>query len=354
MCFYQPNPPGCTCTFHQLIQPCPRATTYPPPEPTKNPNPLVKVCGVREFAKGVGMRICQGCQSKYAGMNIMGLGGVAIGRGGEVEYNVNLGTGYTGFISWEWHAGQQDEQETSGRLKEKEKAGLTEFAMEGLMATATAPASISASTSPTRTAFATDTGTGPEVGASYGFSLMARRRGPKMELRRVVPYPHPRSKRRMAVSSPVPESTTEAAKGILTPMPTPSDLGNVTDKVESQGQRQQQGRFQECGHALVELGEHQESQLLLLRYDPALEATVESIPSGFEHNITVATASKTAAEIRDEKRNADAEKNTEEVSDLLRIEETHALKVDNENQAGIDGRRGSMDDRVERLIMTLA
>ncbi|KAL5049230.1 hypothetical protein BDW71DRAFT_166655 [Aspergillus fruticulosus] len=332
MCFYQPNPPGCACAFHQLIQPCPNASTYPPPEPTKNPNPLVKVCDVREFAKGVGMRICLGCQPSYAGMNIMGLGGVGLGRGGEVGY-ASMETKYAGFISQEWHAAQQDEQKTGGLLKENMKAGLTESMME-MMATATAPASISASTSPTGAAFATGTGTGPEDVTTYNSGLMIRRRGPKTESRRVVPYPNSISKRRMAVSSPVPEPTTEAAKGILTPMPTPSDLGNGTDKGESQEQRHQRRQVRGCGRTLSELEEDPDSRLPLLRYDPVFAATVSSLP-GVERKTTAATTSEAMAEIRDESRNGDAEKNKEEASDLPRIEEAHALKADNENQVGM-------------------
>ncbi|KAL4980759.1 hypothetical protein BDW66DRAFT_147185 [Aspergillus desertorum] len=349
MCFYQPNPPGCTCAFYQLIQPCPSATTYPPPEPTKNPNPLVKVCGVREFAKGVGMRICLGCQSRYMGMDIMGLGGVGVGMGVGVGYDVSLGMGHTEFIGPGWHAGQQDEQRTGGLLKEKKKAGLT--------ASATAPASISAATCSTGIALAAGTGagTGRENSTIYGSSLMIRRRGLKSGLRRLVPYPNPISKKRMAVSSPLSWSAKEAEKVILAPTPTLSDLGNGTDKGECQGQRREQEQIQGCGRVLGELGEDSESRLLLLRYDTVFEATVDSLPPSVERETTTASANETAAEVREEKGIADAEKVTEhEVSDLPRIEEAHVLKIDNENQVGISGKHESMDNRVERLVMTLA
>ncbi|KAL4737346.1 hypothetical protein BDV11DRAFT_172068 [Aspergillus similis] len=322
MCFYQPNPPGCACAFHQLIQPCPSATTYPPPEPTKNPNPLVKVCGMREFAKGVGMRICLDCQLRYAGMNNIGAG-VGVGMGGRLGYNASLGIGYMGLNSPGWNAGQQNEQKTGGVLK-KDKAALMELAMDRVVATttATAPASMTTPTSETGTGFATGPGTGPDIGTTYGSSLMVRRGEPKTDSRRLVPYPNLVSKGRTAVLSPVPESAKEAAKGAAkeiptpTPTPIPNDLGNRNDKGESQGQ------VQECSQVMGELGEAPELQSLLLRYDPVPKATVESLPPGAERRPITATASKTGAEICDGKVNTVAEKNTEEVvSDLPRIEE---------------------------------
>ncbi|KAL4748163.1 hypothetical protein BDW72DRAFT_159968 [Aspergillus terricola var. indicus] len=348
MCFYQPNPPGCACAFHQLIQPCPSATTYPPPEPTKNPNPLVKVCGMREFAKGVGIRICLGCQSRYAGMNNMGAR-VGVGMGKRLGYNVSSGMGYMGFNCPGWNAGQQIEQKTDGVLK-KNKARSIELAMERGVATvtATAPASIASPILETRTVFATGPGTGPEVETS----LMVRRKEPKPDSRRLGPYPNPKpvSKGPTAVLPPVPESAKATVKEIPTPTPTPmpNDLGNRKDKGESQGQ------VQECSQVMGDLGEPPESQSLLLRYDPVPKATVESLPPGVERRPTTATVSKTGTDICNGKDNTAAEKITEEVSDLPRIEEARAMKVDNESQAGMNGRHGSMGDIVERLAMTLA
>ncbi|KAL4921947.1 hypothetical protein BDW62DRAFT_197644 [Aspergillus aurantiobrunneus] len=75
MCFYQPNPKCCTCTFLQLVAPCHSATYYPPPNPTLNANPLVKVCGTRHISKGVGVRLCVICEPRLLGrMVLMGMG----------------------------------------------------------------------------------------------------------------------------------------------------------------------------------------------------------------------------------------------------------------------------------------
>ncbi|KAL4817915.1 hypothetical protein BDW67DRAFT_183209 [Aspergillus spinulosporus] len=285
MCFYQPNPPACACAFHQLIQPCPSATTYPPPEPSKNPNPLVKVCDIREFAKGVGMRICMDCQSKYAGMNNMGAG-VGVGMGERLGYN-----------------------ETGGALK-KDRARFMELAMERMVATATASPATPISETGTVFASSPNTSTGPKFGTAYGSSLIARRREPKTDSRRMVPYPNPVSKGQTAGLSPVSKSAKEAAKEIPTPTPTPmpNDLGRRKDNGENQGQ------VQECSQIMVELGKDPESQSLLLRYDPP-KATVESHSPGIERRPTTVTAGKTCAEICDGKDDTVAEKNAEGVSD---------------------------------------
>jgi hypothetical protein len=271
---------------------------------------------MREFAKGVGMRICLGCQSRYAGN--MGAG-VGVGMRGRLGYNVTLGMGYTGFNSPGWNAGQQNEQRTGGAFK-KDKAGFMELAMERMVATATAPTAMPSSE--TGTVFAAGLGAGPEIGTTYGPSLMARWRKPKQDSRRMVPYPNLVSKAQTAVSSPVPEPAKEPAKEISTPTPAPmpNDLGNRKDKGESQGQ------VQDCSQVTGELGKAPESQSHLLRYDPVPKATVESLAPGVERRPTTATATvtarKTGAEICDGKDNTVAEKNTEEdVSDLPRIEE---------------------------------
>ncbi|KAL4765348.1 uncharacterized protein BDW70DRAFT_127446, partial [Aspergillus foveolatus] len=104
---------------------------------------------------------------------------------------------------------------------------------------------------------------------------------------------------------------------------------------------------------MVVLGKVPESQSRLLQYDPVPEATVESLAPGVERRPTTATARKTGAEICDGKDNTVAEKNTEVVSDLPRIEEARVMKIDNESQVGMNGRHGSMDESVERLAMTL-
>ncbi|BCS22127.1 uncharacterized protein APUU_30352S [Aspergillus puulaauensis] len=68
MCFYQPNPVGCKCTFFQLVQPCAFARFLPPPHPAQNPNPLIVPCTRKDIAQGVGVRICTHCQAWYGGM----------------------------------------------------------------------------------------------------------------------------------------------------------------------------------------------------------------------------------------------------------------------------------------------
>ncbi|KAL3438254.1 hypothetical protein BDV09DRAFT_160258 [Aspergillus tetrazonus] len=267
--------------------------------------------------------------------------------GGRLGNNVTLGMGYTGFNSPGWNAGQQNDQKTGGALK-KDKAGFMELAMERMVATATAP--IAMPSSETRTVFAAGPGTGPEIGTAYGSNLMVRRREPKPDSRRMVPYPNLVSKAQTAVSSPIPEAAKEAAKEIPTPTPTPmpNDLGNSKDKGESQGQ------VQECRQVKGELEKAPESQSRLLQDDPVPRATVESLASGVEHRPTTTTARKTGAEICNEKDNTVAEKNTEDVSGLLLIEEAHVMGIDNESQVGMNGRHGSMDESVERLAMTLA
>lgn len=68
MCFYQPNPVGCRCTFFQLVQPCAFARLLPPPNPAQNANPLIVPCSTKYMAQGVGVRICTHCQAWYGGM----------------------------------------------------------------------------------------------------------------------------------------------------------------------------------------------------------------------------------------------------------------------------------------------
>ncbi|PYH97362.1 hypothetical protein BO71DRAFT_396187 [Aspergillus ellipticus CBS 707.79] len=64
MCFYQPNKPPCTCTFYQLIAPCPNARKFP--SPNANPAPLIYTCPQRYFARGVGQRHCVKCCGLYS------------------------------------------------------------------------------------------------------------------------------------------------------------------------------------------------------------------------------------------------------------------------------------------------
>ncbi|KAL4794649.1 hypothetical protein BDV19DRAFT_187832 [Aspergillus venezuelensis] len=96
MCYYQPNPPGCTCTYHHLIQPCPNARYTPAPHPSINPNPIVHVCETMDFARGVGLRVCLRCPDAQMGM------GVGLGMGMQclvchsvqgMGMNMNLGMG---------------------------------------------------------------------------------------------------------------------------------------------------------------------------------------------------------------------------------------------------------------------
>ncbi|RHZ49445.1 uncharacterized protein CDV56_103224 [Aspergillus thermomutatus] len=63
MCYYMPNKPPCTCTYLQLIQPCPQVRVFAVPG---SPTPLIQVCPIRYIARGVGQRFCELC-SRAAG-----------------------------------------------------------------------------------------------------------------------------------------------------------------------------------------------------------------------------------------------------------------------------------------------
>ncbi|KAF7169334.1 hypothetical protein CNMCM5623_002108 [Aspergillus felis] len=63
MCYYMPNKPPCTCTYLQLIQPCPQVRVFAVPG---TPTPLIQVCPIRYIARGVGQRFCALC-SRAAG-----------------------------------------------------------------------------------------------------------------------------------------------------------------------------------------------------------------------------------------------------------------------------------------------
>ncbi|GIK01750.1 hypothetical protein Aspvir_005788 [Aspergillus viridinutans] len=58
-----PNKPPCTCTYLQLIQPCPQVRVFAAPG---SPTPLIQVCPIRYIARGVGRRFCALC-SRAAG-----------------------------------------------------------------------------------------------------------------------------------------------------------------------------------------------------------------------------------------------------------------------------------------------
>ncbi|EAW21242.1 uncharacterized protein NFIA_064060 [Aspergillus fischeri NRRL 181] len=58
MCYYMPNKPPCTCTYLQLIQPCPQVRVFAVP---RSPTPLIQVCPIRYIARGVGQRFCALC-----------------------------------------------------------------------------------------------------------------------------------------------------------------------------------------------------------------------------------------------------------------------------------------------------
>ncbi|GIJ87933.1 hypothetical protein Asppvi_006846 [Aspergillus pseudoviridinutans] len=59
-----PNKPPCTCTYLQLIQPCPQVRVF---SVAGSPTPLIQVCPIRYIARGVGQRFCALC-SRAAGI----------------------------------------------------------------------------------------------------------------------------------------------------------------------------------------------------------------------------------------------------------------------------------------------
>ncbi|RHZ51721.1 hypothetical protein CDV55_102720 [Aspergillus turcosus] len=82
MCYYMPNKPPCTCTYLQLIQPCPQVRVLTVPG---NPTPLIQVCPIRYIARGVGQRFCALCSGSRAARgtsNTVGLVGYSEHRFG--------------------------------------------------------------------------------------------------------------------------------------------------------------------------------------------------------------------------------------------------------------------------------
>ncbi|RDW86882.1 uncharacterized protein DSM5745_03524 [Aspergillus mulundensis] len=379
MCFYQPNPPGCICAFHQLIQPCQNVIYYSAPNPSKNPNPLVRVCGAKQFMKGVGIRICHLCQSMYPGMTGIGRGsGIGMGMGMGMGYNVNLGMGFTGFISsgppGSMAPGVQEQgqgQRHNLKTEVEERAALEKLANDAMMAAYT-------STTPTPT-FMPTSPTASDPGFRSDSNLMVRRRGPKTELRRLLPYPSPTSKRRMAVSSPVPGSPIKSASAegpIPSPTPSPTEIKIQGEKGE--------GQVSGNGRVLGELdmdGDETEARVLLLQCQTALEEKVRSPASGVEGEASDEKTTTTETEGADGKDNtvdgpekgenthgvqttttetevADGENDTmadpekqENAHCFHKPEQTHGLQAENESGTRIGSRHGSMDDRVERLVM---
>ncbi|GFF34905.1 hypothetical protein IFM58399_04030 [Aspergillus lentulus] len=63
MCYYMPNKPPCTCTYLQLIQPCPRVRVFAVPGSS---TPLIQACPIRYIARGVGQRFCALCSRAAA------------------------------------------------------------------------------------------------------------------------------------------------------------------------------------------------------------------------------------------------------------------------------------------------
>ncbi|KAF7125839.1 hypothetical protein CNMCM5793_002132 [Aspergillus hiratsukae] len=63
MCYYMPNKPPCTCTYLQLIQPCPQVRLFAVPG---DPTPLIQVCPIRYIARGIGQRFCALCSGSRA------------------------------------------------------------------------------------------------------------------------------------------------------------------------------------------------------------------------------------------------------------------------------------------------
>ncbi|GFF41369.1 hypothetical protein IFM61606_04335 [Aspergillus udagawae] len=74
MCYYMPNKPPCTCTYLQLIQPCPQVRVFAVPG---RPTPLIQVCPIRYIARGVGQRFCALCSraAGFGGPGTVGLVG---------------------------------------------------------------------------------------------------------------------------------------------------------------------------------------------------------------------------------------------------------------------------------------
>ncbi|KAL4907957.1 hypothetical protein BDW74DRAFT_175742 [Aspergillus multicolor] len=316
-----------------------------------------------QFVKGVGIRICYRCQPGYTGMMGMGCGG-GVGMGMGMGYSVNLGMGFRGFISSEAPAviapGVQGQGQGQGQrgiqgqgpdqkinLDAEEKAALEQLATDAMQAIHT---SISITPTPTLTPTSP---TPSDTVIRSDSNIMVRRRGPKTDLRRLLPYPNPAMKRRMAVSSPVPgpSSRSASAEGpsLLIPSPTPSPT-----RV-----RMQEGKCQvqnsECGRVIDEMnaeGDGIEARVLLLQCETALGERVGRPALGVEGRDFDEKTTIIEPEVADgENDGINGLEKEGNVYGVHALDQTRGFQVEDQSGIRTGSRHRSMDDRVERQIM---